>query len=440
MKKIPQSALTGELGVNLIQKVVLEMGCMWNPTGGTEAGIDGTIELLDAVTSEATNQVFTVQSKATATFQNETDGFVEFTCKERDLAYWLRGNTPVILVYSKPRANEAYWVSIKDYFADPKTRATRKIRFSKSTDRFDVNARSALEKIIVPKDSGLYLGSPPHLEILHSDLIPLRQYPANFYTAPTEYGSRREIIQALIAKKVSLSGVWTVKNKTVYSLGSLEGKEWAGFCDQGAIERHGDMSRLAEAEERETKHLFVELMNLALKDQLYDQGLLFEKTEKYFYEKPDPDLAPKELTYDSRTRKASRSTFKGYKASTDSAGPDYYRHAAFRGKFMRFSGNWYLQVEATYHYTKDGKTPSAISSAALAGIKRLENNQAVHGQVLMWARRMQQQTNWEARPRKLFFADPIKFHVDTGFDDASWLKVDEHDSVESDELEQTEKS
>jgi hypothetical protein len=46
MKKIPKTALTGELGVNLIQRVVLEMGCMWNPTGGTVAGIDGTIEIV----------------------------------------------------------------------------------------------------------------------------------------------------------------------------------------------------------------------------------------------------------------------------------------------------------------------------------------------------------------------------------------------------------
>jgi len=72
MKKIPKTALTGELGVNLIPRVVLEMGCMWNPTGGTEAGIDGTIEIVDAVTNEATNQVLTVQSKATSSFQSET--------------------------------------------------------------------------------------------------------------------------------------------------------------------------------------------------------------------------------------------------------------------------------------------------------------------------------------------------------------------------------
>jgi hypothetical protein len=425
MKKILKTALTGDLGVNLVQKVVLEMGFAWYPTGGTEAGIDGTIEILDALTGEATNQVLTVQSKATTEFQNDTLDSVDFICKERDLAYWMRGNTPVIFVYSKPRANEAYWVSIKDYFADPKIRATRKIRFNKKTDRFDINARASLARLIVQADTGLYLGLPPRQETLYSDLVPVRSFPSTHYTAPTTWGSRYEVIQELIRSRKSLPGAWAIQNKTVYSLDSLSGPEWANFCDQGGVEEHHDFSHMGASDEVRTEKLFVELINLALKNQLYDQGLLFEKNEKYYFEKPHPDLETKEITYESRTRKASRSIFKGYKATSDSTGPDYYRHAAFRARFMRFEATWYLQVEPTYHFTKDGKTISALSAAALAGMKRLENNQAVHGQVLMWARRLQQQTSWEAKPRKLFFADPIKFSIDSGFDDAIWLKADE---------------
>jgi len=91
---------------------------MWYPTGGTEAGIDGTLEIVNSSTDEATNQIITVQSKATTDFRSETEDYVEFTCKDRDIDYWLSGNTPIILVYSKPRNNEAYWVSVKDYFSD----------------------------------------------------------------------------------------------------------------------------------------------------------------------------------------------------------------------------------------------------------------------------------------------------------------------------------
>lgn len=64
-KKITKSSIIGGRGVNLIEKVVLEMGCLWYPTGGVEAGIDGLIEIRDVVTGEVTNSILQVQSKAT---------------------------------------------------------------------------------------------------------------------------------------------------------------------------------------------------------------------------------------------------------------------------------------------------------------------------------------------------------------------------------------
>jgi hypothetical protein len=49
-KKFHRSSIVGEEGVNLIQRVVLRMGHMWYPTGGVEAGIDGFVEIRNAVT------------------------------------------------------------------------------------------------------------------------------------------------------------------------------------------------------------------------------------------------------------------------------------------------------------------------------------------------------------------------------------------------------
>ncbi len=185
MKKIVKAARTGELGINLIQRVVLdELGCMWYPTGGTEAGIDGTIELIAAGTDEATAQIISVQSKASSSFAGETPDRFEYLCKQRDLDYWLQGNTPVILVCSRPSTNEAYWVSIKDYFRDQRTRASKKVVFNKQTNRFDKTARPALEKLGIPRDSGLYLGALPHEEVVFSDLLPIRSLPARLLQQP----------------------------------------------------------------------------------------------------------------------------------------------------------------------------------------------------------------------------------------------------------------
>lgn len=103
------------------------MGYLWHPTGGLEAGIDGMIELRDPTTGAVLNLVVQVQSKATDdTFEGETDSGFFFVCDERDLDYWMNGNAPVILVRSRPKTREAYWTSIKDYFADPAKRKSRK--------------------------------------------------------------------------------------------------------------------------------------------------------------------------------------------------------------------------------------------------------------------------------------------------------------------------
>ena len=60
------------------------MGFAWYPWGGVEAGIDGTIEIRDAITGEDANSIIQVQSNATANpFQAETERTFEFRCAER---------------------------------------------------------------------------------------------------------------------------------------------------------------------------------------------------------------------------------------------------------------------------------------------------------------------------------------------------------------------
>src|SRR6185436_1299252 len=114
---------------NLIERIVLEMGFVWNPTH-FEAGIDGIIEIRDAAEEDATNFIIQVQSKATEqSFVADNGKTFEFVCDERDLEYWLKGNCPVILVRSNVVSNEAYWISVKDYFKDQAKRKSRKVVF-----------------------------------------------------------------------------------------------------------------------------------------------------------------------------------------------------------------------------------------------------------------------------------------------------------------------
>jgi hypothetical protein len=144
-KKIHQNSIIGQEGVNLVERLVLKMGFLWYATPGMEAGIDGVIETRDRITGAVYNKIIQVQSKATVNrFPAETDDKFQYICHERDLNYWLEGNTPVILVVSRPRTDEAYWVSVKSYFKDSKKRASRKIIFDKKHDRFDEHSAKAL--------------------------------------------------------------------------------------------------------------------------------------------------------------------------------------------------------------------------------------------------------------------------------------------------------
>ena len=96
--------------------LVLEMGCSWHSTESLlEAGIDGLIELRDRETHVMLNHWIGVQCKATAgRFDHEDDSSFLFRCDRRDLRYWLDGNIPVILVVSRPRNREAWWVPLDD--------------------------------------------------------------------------------------------------------------------------------------------------------------------------------------------------------------------------------------------------------------------------------------------------------------------------------------
>ena len=46
-KTLSSQGLLGQQGVNFIEKIVLDMGSRWTPSGPNEVGIDGYIELFD---------------------------------------------------------------------------------------------------------------------------------------------------------------------------------------------------------------------------------------------------------------------------------------------------------------------------------------------------------------------------------------------------------
>jgi hypothetical protein len=77
----------------------------------------------------------------------------------------------------------------------------------------------------------------------------------------------------------------------------------------------------------------------------------------------------------------------------------YIRHHAFRPGFRRIDGRWHLEIEPDYLFTSDGRRESRRAAEHLSGIKRLDRNLAVIGQLRMWAHLL-------TRPPSLLVIEP----------------------------------
>jgi hypothetical protein len=430
-KKISEQDIIGQLGINLIESIVLRMGYVWHPTK-LEAGIDGYIEIRDGRTGEVTNNIIQVQSKATRNpFANETGSSFTFTCDERDLYYWLGGNAPVIIIVSNVDRGDAYWVSIKDYFSDPKTLKERKITFYKDRNRFDPDASERVQQLAIPVNRGLYLNPIPRSERLYSNFLLLSEYPSIMYVAETTFRSRRELGGALAELGSPHRLEWVLGSGQILSVHDLREWPWTNICDRGSVETFS-MAEWSDSNERERQRDFVQLMRYCLSEKLYRLAVTFQPHWGIHYFRATRDLAPRSWSYRGDQQRTSKRVFQPYfrksksGESTDEKVVAYYRHCAFESQFQRFNSKWYLEVNPTYYYTWDGRTEYSGREALLKGMRRLEKNRAVLGHLLMWASVLQAGPNlFAAEDNWLSFSGPVTFDVGVGIDDDAWKEADE---------------
>ncbi len=387
-----------------------------------EAGIDGIIEIRDSTTNEVTNSIIQVQSKATTKeFQAETVHSFDYLCDERDLEYWLGGNAPVILVRSRPETNEAYWVSVKDYFSDTEKRKSRKIHFDKQRDRFDLNCKAALISLAVPRDAGIYFAPPRRPETLHSNLLRVSKFPEYIYVAQTEYQDRRDMWGAIERIEANVGGEWTVKSKSILSFRNLDVEPWNKLCDLGTLESF-DSKIWAYSDDVDKRRLFVELLNYCFRDKARELGLRYSLKQECYYFEATKDLKPRPFSYQSITNKTTRTVFRGY---PNAQTPRYYRHSAFTCKFQLYDSRWYLEITPTYYFTWDGYRHDRFYEDRLKGIKRLESNSAVLGQIIMWGAYLSTKDSILLEDSMLEFDELMTFNIECGIDDDAWLPQEE---------------
>lgn len=421
----------GREGVQLIQRVLTaKRWLITETTQDSDGGIDGYIEICDPATGERTNLTVKVQSKATTLpWQAETDGSFEYLVKEADLNYWLRGNGPVILVLSRPKDNEAYWVSIRDYFKTIEAKRSRRVVVDKKRDRFDLETLDKLIALATEADTGIYFSPPKIKEQLMSNLLPLQNYPQKIFIGETEYREGSELSDRLKAKGIKHLRCWFLKNKRVVTFHDLHDPAWNGIVDKGTIECF-DSSEWSRTEDPLVQRDFGRLLNATLQDQLGALGIWRERSsgsQNMFYFGHDRDKIERKRRW---TKSRNESVIHLVMAVKAKAGHVVaYRHRAFAGQFRVFGGEWYLTVDPTYHFTSDGKKTSRFGESYLTGMKKLEKNAAVDGNLRLWVDLFTAANLFERSRERLSFRRPISFETELGVPETAWSALNEEDEV-----------
>jgi len=167
-------------------------------------------------------------------------------------------------------------------------------------------------------------------------------------------------------------------------------------------------------------------MNQCLREMLRSmpEHLWFDRDSRCFFFPPSRDRKPYDYAYRGAKKETAREVFKE-RINKSKGHIMGYRHSAMMAQFYRFDASWYLEVTPTYFFTKDGTQKSKWHEEWLKGIKELEKNNAVRGQLLMWADLLAEVPDLlgDGYPF-LRFGPPVAFATDHGVDDASWAASD----------------
>lgn len=430
-KRIRENQLLAERGIALISEAVLAMGYIFRPGGVFDAGIDGEIELRDSTTGHVTNQIIKVQSKAVTRFQNETDSAFTFWPSAADVKYWLGGNVPVILILSCPDKREAYWVSVQKYKrANPTTKG---VHFDKATMRLNRDAAPALASLVTDSRYGQYPPPVQLAETLLSNLLPVIQLPDLIYIAETEHRKRPQVFEALKQHADNIGAEWILKNERIFSFHDLREFPYSKICDQGTVEEFS-VREWTDSADHDKQLELVQLMNCALREKLRPFSIAFENKAPFrcYYFRGNRDLKPAKFSYFTGKTNTHREVFRAYCRRDGTT--FYCRHSAFRGQFLLIDGRWHLEVTPTYYFTSDGLQRYRFYEEPLAGIKRLEKNNAVRGQLVMWMELLTMLPDMH-RPAYpyLSFGRVAEFPLSVGLNDKDWLARERADAQLTDE-------
>lgn len=220
------------------------------------------------------------------------------------------------------------------------------------------------------------------------------------------------------------------------SFRDLHEPPFSGICDLGTCEKF-NANDWAVSQDGDRQRDFVRLLNLCLKERTRLLGLWLFKDDKrrYYFFPATRSLTTRRVWYQSKSNRVSREVFKQYWRKSDPNQTTYCRHLAFKAYFVRLIDEWYLEITPTYHFTSNGKDTDKFRAERLQGIKRLERNPAVFGQVLFWADYLRRQTRglFSSEYPLLTFGNLATVDIQASVPDDIWYQGEE--GLERDSME-----
>lgn len=429
MKKLTDNALLGEQGASLISLAISKMGFVWRPTSQHDTGIDGEIEIRDSATGAVSGLIIKVQSKALTVLPNDSEDGFDYWPTQADVQYWLGHNVPVILVVSRPGTNDVFWQTVERPSGPT---SPKKFHFSKSNDRLDASSKGRLIELAkggAPGAKGFALAKP---ERLVSNLLPVTKLPPRLYLAETEFKTPKDLGAAL--KAVDLRLDFVLKNNRILSFTDLNQPQFWSFCDRGTIEDF-PITEWSLALEPDKNRDFVALLNQCLRQVLYTSNghIRFEKLLGLYFFPSNKSNKPYEFGYTSLKKATSREVVTELvnKKEKHVMG---YRHSAMFARFFQYDKQWYLEIMPTYLFTQpNGMTTSRFHSDWLTGIKKLERNNAILGQLVMWEELLANPDDLLSEGNQpMEFGRLMSFQTQHGIADEAWASSGGADNTSQD--------
>jgi len=261
-----------------------------------------------------------------------------------------------------------------------------------------------------------------------SNLIPLRHFPDTLYVAPTVSKSKKQAWAQLndgsgkAAQRVP--GAWTLFEGNLYSLTDPERSRLKTIIDVGGLD-HFETRAWAFSADPNQRRLWVQLLNAALREDLWSLGVRYHGDQDVYAFIGHPDEEPRRLKY-ANVKLRSTATVVAHYESKSATGKRYpfLRHTAFQGRFRLLGNEWYLEITPTYRFTRDGKEPERFHDKRLAGIKRLERNRSVLSQLLIWQAMLRAPWTRADRVRLLEFAPLASFRFFSDVDESALTALD----------------